>query len=61
MALDSKNPLNGVINQNGYNDNFYPKLDRKGRTIGSKEGINADQKPFLPENSEFLPASSTTP
>lgn len=28
-----------AINQNGYNDNFYPVYDDMGRVIGSKEGI----------------------
>lgn len=38
MAVDSKNPSNGTVDQNGYGD-YYPKTDWAGRTIGSRAGI----------------------
>jgi hypothetical protein len=60
--LDSKNPYNGVINQNGYNTNWPREHDLRGREIGAKAGIQRIEKPHLTDGRlEKIAKDAATP
>jgi hypothetical protein len=58
--IDSKNPYNGVIDQNGYNKKWPIKTDLRGREIGSKSGIQRIEKPYFTDGRLEKDAKATT-